>query len=593
MSLGIRGRLFMVSVALILAFGSTSAVYLEFELRRWLEGRMESHMLGQARTALTTVELTPLPRDPAGVDAFVDRLGAATERRVTLIDADGVVLGDSALDADRVRALDNHGDRPEVAAAAQTGKGISRRFSDTLDTHMMYVAVPFERPAERGVVRLATPMSAVDETVGNMRVLLIVAGALGLVMATIMSLLASHLLSRRLRALLGRARAMADGHAPPVDPIRGDEIAGLDRSLKRLDMALEEVVATLAQERDRADAVLEGMLEAVIAVDADLMVTVVNRAGLALLELDAAPIGQPLHQVVRNPAIHRALEQALDGEARTLELDVPGVEGARHLLVQVTPQRSELGGVIVLHDVTRLRQLETMRRDFVANVSHELRTPISVIRLSAENLRDGAMNDPRHGPRFVDALLRNAERLGALIADLLDIARIESGQYPMRPEPIDLPHMTQRVIASVEQLATERGTRLAWDVPAALVAWADRKALDQVLVNLVQNAVKYSPEGSHVQVVGRTDADRVRVEVRDDGPGIPPEHRARIFERFYRVDAGRSKHMGGTGLGLAIVKHLVTRMSGRVGVEGNTPQGAVFWVELPVSEVAERRDEAA
>lgn len=584
MRFGIRGRLFLVSVALILAVASTSAVYLEFELRRWFEGRLEDELLAQATAALAAVELAGDAADPQAFDRLADRLGTATGSRVTLIDTDGRVLGDSAVSLTGLARLDDHSDRPEVVAARDRGRGLTRRASATLGEDMLYVAVPFNHPHARGVLRVSTPLATADGTVGRMRILVIVASALGLIVATIMSLFASELLSRRLRELLERARAMADGHAVPELPGKGDEIAGLDRSLRRLDDALEEVVGTLARERDRSEAVLEGMEEAVIAVDGAKRVTLVNRAAMALLDTDGAPTGQRFEDVVRSPRIRAALDRALAGEPRTLPIELPHADGTRHLLVRVTPQRGGQGGVVVLHDVTRLRRLETIRRDFVANVSHELRTPVSVIRLNAETLRDGAMHDPVNGPRFVEALLRNAERLSDLISDLLDISRIESGQYPMHTENVRLGPLAARIVASVDPLAYERGTRLEVDIDDDLEARADPQALDQVLVNLVQNAVKYSPPGSHVEVRGHRvegEQPRVRIEVRDDGPGIPAEHRDRIFERFYRVDAGRSKHMGGTGLGLSIVKHLVGNMGGRVGVGENQPRGAVFWVELP------------
>ncbi|MEZ4431912.1 MAG: ATP-binding protein [bacterium] len=580
MKLGLRGRLFLVSVALILAFGSTSAVYLEFELRRWLESRMEAELFGQATAALVAVEVDQGPRTGEGRAALAERLGRATGARVTLIARDGRVLAESAPGVEPA-GLDNHGDRPEVVAALARGRGVARRTSGTLGTEMLYVAVPYHDSDSGGVLRLATPVAVVDEAVERMRVLIVFASLLGLVLATVMSIFASHLLSRRLRLLLDRARAMADGHAvSEVSPGTVDEIAGLDRSLSRMDDALEEVLTTLARERDRFEAVLEGMEEGVIAVDGEKRVTLVNRAGLLLMEVDEPPIGRAFAEVVTTPRIHQALERALAGETRTVQMDLEAEE-RRQLLVRVTPQRAGQGAVVVLHDVTRLRRLETMRRDFVANVSHELRTPVSVIRLNAETLRDGAMNDPRNGPRFVEALLRNAERLSDLISDLLDISRIESGKYPLHTASVSVGQVVQGVVDSVEQLASEKGTTLVVDADRALEAHADAKALDQVLVNLVQNAVKYTPPGSRVEVVAQPAGERVRIEVRDDGPGIPPEHRARIFERFYRVDAGRSKHMGGTGLGLSIVKHLVAQMEGSVGVMENTPRGAVFWVELP------------
>ncbi|MCA9537715.1 MAG: PAS domain-containing protein [Myxococcales bacterium] len=593
MSLGIRGRLFLVSVALILSVSTTSAVYLEFELRRWLEGRMETELAGQATLALAALQLAAPEHSVTAFDALADRLGKASGSRISIIDRDGTVLGDSSLTPAQIARVENHANRPELRALRDKPRGVARRRSATLDTEMIYVAVPLDDPAIHGALRLATPMSAIDEAVDRMRLMLLVASGLGLLLAIGMSLLASHLLSRRLRALLSRARAIAEGHA--IDELAHetrDEIAGLDRSLARLDEALEEVVDTLARERDRFEAVLEGMEEAVIAVDGEERVTLINHAGQQLLGLDEPPLEERLGDHVSNARIRDALTKALAGQATTLQIELDEPTGSRHLLVRVTPQRAEAGAVVVLHDVTRLRRLETMRRDFVANVSHELRTPVSIIRLNAETLRDGALDDPKSAPRFIDALLRNAERLSDLVSDLLDISRIESGKYPMQPELILVERIAARTVSELEQLATERRTRVSVDVPSALRVRADEKALEQVLINLLQNAVKYTPEEGHVWVVARPAGDRVRIEVRDDGPGIPPEHRGRIFERFYRVDAGRSKHMGGTGLGLSIVKHLVANMDGTVGVESNEPRGSVFWVDLP-GEHAAALDSAA
>jgi two-component system phosphate regulon sensor histidine kinase PhoR len=498
--LGIRTKLFLVSVVLIGLVGLVSGVFLEGRLHGWILDRVQLELTRHARTVRVAVEGLPQLAGVRDADALADSVGAAIDARVTIIDDTGVVLGDSSVDEAALVNTEDHGSRPEIVAARQVGLGTARRRSATTGDEMLYVAVPFQRADSRGHVRVAMPLAEVDVVMWKLRVTLVVSALLGLVLATVMSVFASHLLSRRLRLLLDRARLMADGHAASeVPPTTVDEIAGLDRSLSRMDDALEEVLTTLARERDRFEAVLEGMEEAVIAVDGDKRVTLVNRAGLELMAHGESPLGRPFSEVVQTPRIHQALDRALAGEPRTVQMDLEAEE--RRICSRVTPQRSGLGAVVVLHDVTRLRRLETMRRDFVANVSHELRTPVSVIRLNAETLRDGALTDPRNGPRFVEALLRNAERLSDLISDLLDISRIESGKYPMHTETVSVGLVARQVVDSVEQLASERQTALVVDVPDRLEAHADAKALDQVLVNLVQNAVKYSPPGSRVEVI--------------------------------------------------------------------------------------------
>nr|WP_276603245.1 ATP-binding protein [Nannocystis pusilla] len=236
-----------------------------------------------------------------------------------------------------------------------------------------------------------------------------------------------------------------------------------------------------------------------------------------------------------------------------------------------------------MHDVTEIRRLERVRRDFVANVSHELRTPVSIIRANAETLLDGAIEKPEVARRFLDAQLRSADRLAALVADLLEISRIEAGTYEISPDEIELEPIVAHTIDEVERLAQEKHIEITSDVPEDMTVWADEQALEQVLLNLIDNAVKYTPTGGKIVVRAKKRDDMVRIEVEDNGPGIEARHRARVFERFYRVDKGRSREVGGTGLGLAIVKHLAEAMEGQVGVEPAEPQGSLFWLTLPAA----------
>lgn len=581
MNFSLRGRLFLVSIALILSVGSVSAVYLESELRGWLETRMEKDLAAHAFTSVAAVDLAPETRSIEEFDRLADKLGRHQRKRISLIARDGTVLGDSALPVKVVRQLANHGSRPEVIDALKKGKGYDRRQSQTLGTRSLYVAVPFEHPHQPGVLRIATPLTAVDQAVTRMRYFLLFAGILGLFLAIIVSLLASYLLSKRLRNLLTRAKVMADGHNSEVS-IRSenkDEITVLHRSLDRLDEALEEIVKTLAVERDRFAAVLDGMSEAVLVVNNRRRVTLGNSAAIEFFELKKAPKNKRVHKVIKSLEIMAAIDRALEGESSELDIEINRGE-PRFVMGRVAPHGQEAGCVLVLHDVTRLRRLERVRRDFVANVSHELRTPVSVISLNAEALRDGAMNDPVTGPKFVDALIRNAKRLADIISDLLHISRIESGQYDMEPNRVVIADVVDNIWDGIEQLADQKGIEMTRDIPTDLDVRADTVGLEHVLTNLLQNAVRYTQDDGHVLCAAFSDSRGIRIEVRDDGPGIAEKHRRRIFERFYRVDKGRSKHMGGTGLGLAIVKHLVHNMGGSLGYEPNEPKGSVFWVEL-------------
>ena len=582
MSLGVRGRLFVVSVALILVGGLTSGAYLENQLRRLLMARIETEL---HRHALTARELFRSHSDwstPTTIDPLADRLGQAASARVTVIAQDGTVLGDSALTIEQVRQLDNHGTRPEVAAALVNGRGVARRFSATLRTDMLYVAVPLARGDALAVVRAATPLDEIEPVVNQLRVLLGVAGLLGLAIAVFMSGLASHFLSRTLRSLVQHASAMAAGaRQQRIAVATTDEIGGLAGSLNRMAEDLEQAVTTLATERDRFAAVLEGLADAILALDAEQRIILVNRAALTLLDLTEPPLGRTLLETIRLPLLPDLVAQAQDGTPSTTEFDLPTAT-TRRVLASFTPQQLTGGSVIVLHDVTELRRLETIRRDFVTNVSHELRTPVSVIRANAETLLLSAPDKAPDTREFLEALLRQADRLARIVADLLELAQIEADQYPLHLEPVLIAPAVQRALEVVDQERKAKGLSLELAVAPDLSAQADADALDQIILNLLDNAVKYMLAGGHLSIRGRAQPRHVRIEVADDGPGLAPHHRDRIFERFYRVDTGRSREQGGTGLGLAIVKHLALAMHGEVGVEAATPRGSIFWVTLPL-----------
>jgi two-component system phosphate regulon sensor histidine kinase PhoR len=354
---------------------------------------------------------------------------------------------------------------------------------------------------------------------------------------------------------------------------------------------LDRLVETLAGERDRLETILEGMDDAVLAFDAKQRITLVNAAAHDLLGLGEQPLGKTLLETVRTPALADLVDAAVSGRAGSTDVEIAGPRGKK-VLAWASPLRATKGVVVVLHDVTEIRRLEAVRSDFVANVSHELRTPITVIRANVETLLDGAIDDPTHARAFASGILRNAERLSHLVSDLLDLSRIESRQWTLARDTIDLRTAALGAATALESQARDRDVDLSVDIDDGLSVVGDEKALDGVLVNLLDNAVKYTPCGGHVQVSARAAGERIRIEVRDDGPGIEARHRERIFERFYRVDKGRSRQLGGTGLGLAIVKHLVEAMHGDVGVEPAHPRGSVFWVELPTSPPSERGEDA-
>lgn len=566
MNLGIGSKLFLASVGIIVVVEATAAVVLRAEVRQTLADTTEAEIGRHAESARIALEALPDLDGPRGQDLAV-RLAQATGTEVEVFDATGRVLADSSPGGvGEVLAL------PEVRAALapELRGGRARRGGRVL------VARPFRYGDGLGVVRVAARRTDLEHAYERLWVLLSIGAAIGLVVAVGMTVTATTLIRRSLRRLATSAGEVASGGARRVAVEPSGEIGAVGTYINRMADDAERTVQALTAERALLGSVLDGMSQGVIALDRDRRMTLINPAARVMLDLPGVPIGEAFLDQVRIPAAVTLIEHA--EAAGTAEFATPA--GSR-VVARVSPQRDGDGCILVLEDVTAMRRLETVRRDFVANVSHELRTPVSVIRANAETLLGGAKDDPKFAGRLIDGLHRNAERLARIIADLLDLSRLEAGHYRIERTPVELAQVAQQAAAALEQQAAARPVTVTVEIAPEVRVQADAKALDQILVNLIDNAIKYTPAGGHVWVRTRGRDGRVRLEVADDGVGIAAHHRERIFERFYRVDPGRSREVGGTGLGLSIVKHLVESMGGTVGVEGNEPSGSVFWIELP------------
>jgi two-component system phosphate regulon sensor histidine kinase PhoR len=390
------------------------------------------------------------------------------------------------------------------------------------------------------------------------------------------ALITAAVMGRHVRRL---GRAAQDVVRNPDHRIPIASEGGALRELADWINALAEEAAksrdALARERTLLGAVADGLTQGVIALDGDRRIELLNDAARRMLGVPSSMIGESLLELVRVPELRVLVEDTKDASA---EIQLPN--GSR-ALIRAARSHGRAGCVLLLEDVTQVRRLETVRRDFVANVSHELRTPVAVIRANAETLLAGAKDDPQMATKLIDGLHRNAERLARILADLLDLSRLDAGQYRLDVSTVSVRNVTEQSLTAVEPQAQKRGVTLKVAVPETVKVKADPKALDQILVNLIDNGVKYTRPEGNVWVEAKELGDAVRIEVRDDGPGIADKHRERVFERFYRADPSRSREAGGTGLGLSIVKHLVESMGGEVGVEPNTPRGSIFWLRLP------------
>jgi two-component system phosphate regulon sensor histidine kinase PhoR len=586
--LGIRSKLFSIVLGLILVSVVAADAYLSSVLDRDLTERVRTDLVVRLKFVEREASAFGAPIDDrTSWDRLADDLGRHGEGRVTIVRRDGALLGDSELDSAGLLRGENHADRPEIVQALSDKQGSATRWSSTVKERMMYVAVPFQRDGiVVGAVRLAKPLSEVDEAIAHVRRFIFVSTAIALAVAALLMLLASHWMSRQVRRLTEVARCMASGDLDVRTHASGrDELGELGRALDQLATNLREAISTARKEGDLMARVLEGMREGVLLLDDEGNVALANPALRDTLLLGSDVVGKSPLEVVRNAALKRILDEAASAsEVVSGELEMGDIK-PRRLLVHAAALRGDPKGVLaVFVDVTDLRRLETVRRDFVANVSHELRTPVAAVRSAAETLRRAIETQPDAASEFVDMIERNADRLGQLVDDLLDLSRIESREFKLNLEAVNLEHVAGQVVSMSRERADAKGLRLSVAVAAdAPAARADRRALEQVLGNLLENAVKYCAPGASVTVKAERDDATVRISMEDTGPGIEPQHLPRLFERFYRVDAGRSRELGGTGLGLSIVKHLVEAMQGRVAVESTPGQGSRFSFWLPIA----------
>lgn len=568
-----------------------------------------AEQLSDTLQVLTPVLSARAAAGPEGLQQWTEDL-ASGALRLTLVASDGTVLADSDRSREQVLQMDNHLSRPEIVDALASGAGSSVRWSATTGLPYAYAARTVTASDGRlYVVRLAQPLDELATFKRRLAMGLFGALSAGLLAAVIIYFWIVRRLIHPIARLAAGAGALASGnYEQHLEPPTERHLATLAEALNRMAARVREKIGAVRAERDHLEAIVHSMSDGVLVTDREGRALLVNPEFRKLFRLEGDPTGRLPLEMARQPELAKLVEATLrrgesfnvvvelrQPEHRVLALTSAALAPApNHRRPQERPPEAfdpagTQGAVVAARDVTQAMRIDEMRRDFVANVSHELKTPLSAIRGFAETLRDGALEDPRAAHRFTDRILDQCRRLQNLLNDLLTLSRLEASDRQVDREPVDLAILARRAVETVDEAASTRGVTVTFQPPKAPLpdVPGDRESLERMLLNLLENAVKYNQKGGRVDIALGVDreAKEALVEISDTGIGIPADALPRIFERFYRVDKGRSRAEGGTGLGLAIVKHIVQSHGGRLEVDSELEVGTTFRVHLPLAEL--------
>ena len=581
----LRWRIALPYVALVLVATLGLTLYISDQVRQVRLDDLEDQLLADAR--LLAGAAAPLlldETDPEALDRLARGWADRLEARVTIIGTDGLVLGESHEDRTQ---MDNHLNRPEVQLALKTGQGSSMRYSATLGYEMMYAAVPIQIGEEvgLGVMRVALPLGEIEANAGRLRQEILIAGLGIALVAALLAVFIAGRTTQPVRELTAVAERMATGDLDArLFPTSRDEVGQLTRAFNHMADQIREQVTSLAEERGRLAAVLDHMADGVLITDGSGQVEMINAAAARLLDTsEEQALGRSFAQVVPHYPLIELWKTCCEQGEEQIEM-VEVTRQGLFLQAIVTPfeEAGVEGYLVILQDLTRIRRLETVRRDFISNISHELRTPLAGLKALVDTLRGGAIKDRPAAKRFLKRMDAEVDALTQMVEELLELSRIESGQAPLRLAPVPVSEVVVPPVDRLRPQAERGGLDLTVLLPPELpmvLADADRARL--VLTNLVHNAVKFTPPGGQITVGARPEGEDIVFSVQDTGVGIPVDDLPRIFERFYKADRARSG--GGTGLGLAIAKHIVQGHDGRIWAESIEGEGSSFYFTLSVA----------
>lgn len=575
---------FMVTALFLFLLG----LYLMNTIEQYSFNNIQNNLLSYARLMSDDLQASfAKPPSREFFQEYAKKVSHDINARVTFIDTSGEVLGDSVLDKD---SMVNHANRPEVKKAINGEIGKSVRYSTSLEKRMFYFASPVKTGHQvLGVVRVAVPWDEIEASRNYIRKIIISSTLAALILMVMVSSAFTANLVVPLQEMTRVARDMAEGKMDVVINVTSDdEIGELGKGLNYMSVRLHDTISQITEERNKVKAILTSMTDGVIAIDRKGSILLINPAIEKLFHISHEnSLGKGLIEVVRNFDLEKLLHQALEsetGSTRELHLFVPDMKTFRISTAPLTNESGAVGAVAVLRDITAFRQVEIMKTDFVANVSHELKTPLTSIKGFVETLLDGALDEQETAKHFLEIINDETDRLNRLINDLLSLSRIEAKQRELNRVSLDLEKLINETVSILSPQASEKDLAINVNIKHPLQAVeADEDMIGQVLINLIDNAVKYTHQGGEVNISAETQKDQVKVAVSDTGIGIPIESIPRLFERFYRVDKARSREMGGTGLGLAIVKHILELHNGKIEVESIVGKGSMFTFYLPLT----------
>jgi two-component system phosphate regulon sensor histidine kinase PhoR len=580
------------------------SLYLGSNLKSFLMSQQEQSLRRELKLAGAMVAdaLAVAGRESSGIKALANKVSVHIERRVTIISKDGRVLGDSGLSPEAVDKIDDHSHRPEVLAAKAKGYGQSIRFSTTLQANTLYGAIPIMSQGRHlGYVRLALPLSRIEEVVAGLRGILFLAGGLTSLLAILLSLFLTWTISRPLREITDMVKRMADGDLKqPFHLFPKNEYSELVSSLERMEDDLREKMELLETETGQLRTLLSTMREGVLVTDEKGRIVLVNPYLNEVLGGRLTWRRRTIQEAFMSADFQDALEAVLKGEAiKIIEISCCR-DPQRHFVVQVvalTSSHRPRRAVALLHDITDLRYLLKVRQDFVANASHELRTPLTSISGYVETLLSLAPAEPPEIRKFLAVIQKNVKQMSLLVSELLVLAKLDQQEISKMhtSDEVRLKEFLETALESISEEARKKTIALSFslgELPDDQIVFWEKDRILQALLNVLDNAVKYTPEGGWIRVQARpvqglgdrADQKFIEISVEDNGLGIPREDLPRVFERFYRVDKVRSRELGGTGLGLSIVKHIVESHGGTVQVQSVLNQGSTFFLRLPVNQ---------